>query len=144
VSGRADYLAELFPTATSACQPSDVETLTLSRGAKRLVMNGRGGKLVWADGGTADPDDKLAVALDGLRADDVTHFGAARPEEGFAHPSLDVRIETRSDAGAKEVHFVVGDSALVQKERMFYARLDGVDATFAIARDRLAPLLDAL
>jgi hypothetical protein len=27
---------------------------------------------------------------------------------------------------------------------MFYARLDGTDATFAIARDRIAPLLDAL
>jgi hypothetical protein len=30
------------------------------------------------------------------------------------------------------------------KERMFYARKDGIDATFAIARDRIAPLLDAL
>jgi hypothetical protein len=39
---------------------------------------------------------------------------------------------------------VVGDSALILKERMFYARLEGVDATFAIARDRLAPLMDAL
>ncbi len=33
----------------------------------------------------------------------------------------------------------LGDSALI-----LYARLDGTDATFAIARDRIAPLLDAV
>jgi hypothetical protein len=79
-----------------------------------------------------------------MRADEVVHLGAPRRDEGFLHPSLDVRVEIAGEAGTKEVHFVIGESALILKERMFYARLDGVDATFAIARDRIAPLLDAL
>jgi hypothetical protein len=57
---------------------------------------------------------------------------------------MDVRVKTSAEAGAREVHFVIGESAMLLKERMFYARLDGVDATFALARDRVAPLIDAL
>jgi hypothetical protein len=134
---------------------AEVDMLTLARDGKRLVLTVQVGKsasgggsatprLVFADGGAADPDDKLVVALDGMRADAVIHLGAPVAAEGFARPSLDVRIKARADSGAKDVHFVVGESALVMKERMFYARVDGVDATYAIARDRLAPLLDAL
>ena len=123
---------------------SAVETLTLSRGGAKVILHGRGKNLVLADGGGEDLGQKLGIALDAMHADDVVHLGPPRPSEGFSHPSLDVRIQTRSDAGVKEVHFVVGDSALILKERMFYARLDGVDATFALARDHIADLLNAL
>ena len=123
---------------------AEVETVTLSRGTARRVLVRRAGKLLLGDGGAGDVDGKIGVALETLRADGVVHLGPPRPTEGFSRPSLDVRVRTTSDAGARDVHFVVGDSALVQKERMFFARLDGVDATFAIARDRLAPLMDAL
>jgi hypothetical protein len=121
-----------------------VDTLTLARGGSRLVLSRRDGKLGLPDGGGADLGEKLALALDALHADEVVHLGPPATKEGFAHPSLDVRIRLKGDAGARDVHFVLGDSALILKERMFYARLDGVDATFAIARDRIAPLLDAL
>jgi hypothetical protein len=123
---------------------ADVDTLTLSRGSARLVLSRREGKLDLPDGGGADTGEKIGLALDALRADDVVHLGPPAPNEGFAHPSLDVRIRLKGDSGAREVHFVLGDSALILKERMFYVRLDGVDATFAIARDRIAPLVDAL
>jgi hypothetical protein len=123
---------------------ADVETVTLSRGGQRLVLTRRAGKLSLGDGGAGDVGDKIGLALETLHADEVVHLGPARPTEGFAHPSLDVRVRTTGDAGARDLRFVVGDSALILKERMFYVRLEGVDATFAIARDRLAPLLDAL
>ncbi len=123
---------------------AEVETLALARGGSRLVLSRREGKLDVPGGGRADLGEKIALALDALRADDVVHLGPPAHKEGFAHPSLDVRIRMRGDAGAREVHFVVGDSALILRERMFYARLDGIDATFAVARDRIAPLLDAL
>jgi hypothetical protein len=122
---------------------AEVFTVTMSRAGARLVLARRGGKLLLGDGGGVDVGEKVGLALEALRADEVVHLGPPRPTEGFSHPSLDVRVRTTSEAGAKDVHFVVGDSALVLKERMFYARLEGVDATFAIARDRLAPLLDA-
>jgi hypothetical protein len=126
---------------------ADVETLTLSGGGSKVVFHGQGHKLVLADGSrssVSDVGEKVAVALDGMHADDVVHLGPPRPAEGFKSPSLDVRIKTRGDAGVKEVHFVVGDAAIISKERMFYARLDGVDATFALARDRIGDLLSAL
>jgi len=123
---------------------AEVASLALARGGARLVLVGRAGKLEQKDGGGEELGEKLAVSLDAMRADEVVHLGAPRRDEGFLHPSLDVRVEIAGEAGTKEVHFVIGDSALILKERMFYARLDGVDATFAIARDRIAPLLDAL
>jgi hypothetical protein len=123
---------------------AEVASLTLARDGAELVLTGRGGRLGWKDGGGLELGEKLAVSLDAMRADEVVHLGGPRRGEGFAHPSLDVRVQIASEAGTKELHFVIGDSALILKERMFYARLDGVDATFAIARDRVAPLLDAL
>jgi hypothetical protein len=123
---------------------AEVDTLALARGGSRLVLTRREGKLGLPDGGGTDLGEKLSLALDALRADEVVHLGPPATKEGFAHPSLDVRIRLTGDAGAREAHFVLGDSALILKERMFYARLDGTDATFAIARDRIAPLLDAL
>jgi hypothetical protein len=123
---------------------AEVDTLALSRGGSRLVLSRREGKLEFPDGGGADLGEKIGLALDALRADDVVHLGPPTPKEGFVRPSLDARIRMKADGGSREVHFVLGDSALILKERMFYARLDGVDATFAIARDRIAPLLDAL
>jgi hypothetical protein len=123
---------------------AEVETVTLSRGATRLVLHGSAGKLHLDGAGGAEIAEKVAVSLDAMHADDVVHIGAPKPSEGFSRPSLDVRIKTRSDAGAREVHFVVGDSALLLKERMFYARIDGVDATFALARDHVADLMNAL
>jgi hypothetical protein len=108
------------------------------------VLSHREGKLDLPDGGAADLGERIGLALDALRADDVVHLGKPTAREGFTRPSLEVRIRMKGDSGVREVHFVLGDSALILKERMFYARMDGVDATFAIARDRIAPLLDAL
>ena len=123
---------------------AEVEMLSLARGSSRVVLSRRSGKLDLPDGGGADLGEKLSLALDALHVDDVVHLGPPAAKEGFGRPSLDVRIRMKRDSGARELHFVLGDSALILKERMFYARLDGVDATFAIARDRIAPLLDAL
>jgi hypothetical protein len=123
---------------------AEVDTVTLSRGVARMVLSRHAGKLLLGDGGGGDVGEKIGLALEALRADSVVHLGPPRPTEGFARPSLDVRVRTKGDGAAREVHFVVGDSALVQKERMFFVRLDGVDATYAVARDRLAPLMDAL
>jgi len=122
----------------------EVDSITLSRGSTKLVFSGRDKKIRLPDGGGAELAEKVASALEGMRADEVVHLGPARPEEGFGHAALDVRVEAKTDAGPRKVHFVVGDSATILKERMFYARLDGVDATFALARDRVIDLTNAL
>jgi hypothetical protein len=123
---------------------ADIETVTLTRGGSKLVLLRRAGQLGTGDGGGGEVGEKIGLALEAMHADEVVHLGPPRPAEGFGHASLDVRVRTTGDAGGKELHFQVGDSAMILKERMFYVRLEGVDATFAIARDRLAPLIDAL
>jgi hypothetical protein len=121
--------------------PRSVDRITLSRGAARAVFVGRHEAL---DGGADDTTSRLLGSLEALRPETVIHPGPPRPAEGFGTPTLDVRVKTVADAGSRELHFVLGDTALVNRERVVYARVDGVDATYGIARDRLGALLGAL
>ena len=120
---------------------ASVDRVTLSRGTARAVFVGRREAV---DGAAGDTTSKVLSALEALRADTVVHLGPPRPSEGFGTPTLDVRVKTVTDAGSREIHFVLGDTALVNRERVVYARVDGVDATYGIARDRLGSLLGAL
>jgi hypothetical protein len=86
----------------------------------------------------------VGTALDALRADEALHLGPARPDEGFGAPTLAIEVTFLPDAGSRERRIRIGQPTMVRKERMFFARLDGVDVTYAIARDRISPLLDAL
>ena len=88
--------------------------------------------------------ESIASALDVLRADDVVRLGPPAPDEGFAQPSLDVRAELDSDAGKRTVHLRFGRDALRKNQAIVYARVDGVDATFAVARERVDPIRSAL
>ncbi len=94
----------------------------------------RGGKSVVLSAGDAG-------ALGGLRADDVVHFGPPTSEEGFADPTLEIRA---TFTGAKEARIHIGHAALRHNQKMYFARIDGVDATFAVAKERIDPLLDPL
>jgi len=83
-------------------------------------------------------------AFAGLRAEQVIHLGPARADEGFASPSLDVRATIAGDAGTRTVRFILGRATLLRDQKVYFARVDGVDATFVVAKERLDPLLDAL
>jgi hypothetical protein len=74
----------------------------------------------------------------------VVHLGPPKPDEGFATPTLDVRVKLAVDGGPHEVHFMLGDTALLNRERMVYARVEGVDATYAVARERVGPIIEGL
>ena len=123
--------------------PEAVMQLTLTRGNEKRTLDtsSRGNRSRIGDGG---PASQALSVLGTLRPEAVLHLGPPKPNEGFAAPTLDVRIETHTDAGTRNIHFVLGDTALVRRQRLVFARVDGVDATFGIARDRLQPLLDAL
>jgi hypothetical protein len=122
--------------------PGSVERVTLSRGASRAVFPGRRGGS--RDSGSNDVASKVLDTLEVLRPEAVVHLGPPRHDEGFDAPTLDVRVSTVTDGGPREIHFVFGDTARVNRERLVYARVDGVDATYGIARDRVAALVEAL
>jgi hypothetical protein len=140
---RASVARWLVDRAGFRVEPSSVASVTLEGGGKRLVLARARDRLVAADAGSRDPGDRVGEALAALRAEDVVHLGPPKADEGFASPALDVHVRPGADGGAG-LRFRVGRTSYLHNEKIDYARLDGVDATFAIAHDRLAPLFDAL
>jgi hypothetical protein len=122
--------------------PQRVGKVTLRRGASRTVIEGHGGSGV-TDAGRLDRGARVLDALGVLRPEVVVHLGPPRPDEGFGASPLDVEVRLEGDS-APRVHFALGDTAVVNRERMVYARIDGIDATYGVAREHVLALLDAL
>jgi hypothetical protein len=103
---------------------------------------------VWrddADAGAAGGDviaRALADLVVGLRAETMVHLGAATKDEGFDAPTL--VIEARAADGKTKRRVVVGAATRVARLRVYYARVDGVDATFAILRDDVDKILTSM
>jgi Domain of unknown function (DUF4340) len=137
--GAVTWLIDRGPFRVEA---SAIERVVLSRGGSRVVWTPPSEGV---DGGSSPTAKRGFDTLAVLRPDEVVHLGPALASEGFGSPSLDVRIDLKRDAGARPAvtHFVIGDTSSLRGERIAFARADGVDATFAIARDRLAPLMAA-
>jgi hypothetical protein len=106
-----------------------LDAVQLEREGKRLAFA--------ADASAGDDADAVVAAANVLRADRVAHLGAARAEEGMAHPSLVVTLR----AGGASQRVVVGGEPKGD-EKVRYARVPGVDATFEIDRDRLKSFYD--
>jgi len=87
---------------------------------------------------------RLGDAIEGLRAEAAVHLGAARPEEGLARPRLTLRLRAESERGAAPRTIRLGAGDTWEGTSVVYARIDGVDATFAVARGAVAPILDML
>ncbi|WP_394836908.1 DUF4340 domain-containing protein [Pendulispora rubella] len=106
--------------------PPKLTAVTLKRGDKSLT-------------GT----EPVFQAFSKLRAEEVSHLGPARPDEGFASPSLEVRATVGADAAPRTSRFVFGRATLLRDQKVYFARIDGIDATFLVAKERLDPFLDA-
>jgi hypothetical protein len=111
-------------------------SIVLVRPGSRIELKRVADILVTKDGGAPTNLASLIGALDTLRADDVVHLGPPLSDEGFAAPSLEVLVD------GKAVRF--GRDVLRKNQVMVLARVVGVDATFAVARERIDPLRSAL
>ncbi len=85
---------------------------------------------------------RLRQALSELRAEGVVHLGAAKPEEGFSKPLL--RIEVESVLRKGKTVFFIGHGDVWRTTSVYYARREGIDATFAIAQSKVRPLLEGV
>ena len=112
------------------------KSIVISRPGAHVELHRVADKLEGPDAGLAVSIGSIVSALDALRADDVVHLGAPLADEGFGTPSLEVR------AGEKTIRF--GRDVLRKNQSMVLARVSGVDATFAVARERVLPLRNAL
>lgn len=89
---------------------------------------------------------QIIEALASMRAEAAVHVGAVRPNEGFQNPELVVTAESAPGGGEaiQKLRYRIGAGDAWRAVSVFYARADGVDATFVIARGKVNQVLDAL
>lgn len=81
----------------------------------------------------------LLASVSSLRAEQAVHLGARKPHEGLETPQLELSLTAKS---GKTARLTVGVCDTLEDASICYARLDGVDATFAISRRLVAELRD--
>lgn len=117
--------------------------IALTRAGKTLTLVKQGSGFVAAPGSDLSPAlvERALEALSNLRAEAAVHTGAARAEEGIGTPTLSLRLTPASPASPPRVlHF--GSAGTFQDQRVFYARSERVDATYAVAQTSVRELLD--
>lgn len=116
------------------------ESVRLTAGARAVELTRHGASdLAFADGGAAFDVDRT---LGGLRADQVVHLGAPLANEGFASPSLSIEARVTLDGGARTRKITLGRATVRDNQNMYFARVDGIDATYAVSQDRVVALFD--
>lgn len=115
---------------------TELQRIELHRGERQLALTRRGD--TWEAAGSARASE-LGEALSALRADFTVRLGPARPSEGLAKPSLRIRFV---DAKGATRQVLVGGRATLDDSNIAYARIDGVDATFALSATTLDALQD--
>jgi hypothetical protein len=87
----------------------------------------------------------LARALGGVRARVALHAGPPARTEGFDHPALEIIAGGPADARpAVETRITIGARTQVDGADVYFARVSGVDATFAVPAAAIAAVADAL
>jgi hypothetical protein len=89
--------------------------------------------------------DRLAGAVSSLHADSALHAGPAARDEGFDRPTLEVVATPQGDGGdaAPERRILVGAQTHVDGAEAYFARVSGVDATFAVPGAVVTAILSA-
>ncbi|MFI5298716.1 MAG: hypothetical protein ACHREM_11515, partial [Polyangiales bacterium] len=127
--------------------------LVVSNGTKTRTL-AFGPDKVWRDvshgetaGGAADLSArKLADALVALRSEAIVHLGAALPDEGVTDPKraklvVEAVLATGVGGAGKPRRLVIGAEGKLGSKSVYFARIDGVDATYAIFRSDVESLL---
>jgi uncharacterized protein DUF4340 len=133
--------------------PGSLTRVVLARSGVKLVLSrlpaGRLARLAAdVDGGAPDEgdvhDDKMTSALAGLYAECAVHLGPSDADEGFDLPTLEIDTTARGDGGAPvETRIAIGASTQEAASDAYFARVAGVDATFAVPRAVVSAILDA-
>jgi hypothetical protein len=125
------------------------------RGLTNVMLERRGARIALARAGdhlarTDDARDDgggegdLESALAGLYAYAALHPGPAVRGEGFSAPTLEIRASKRTDAGvARTTHIAIGAPTHVEMLDAYFARVSGIDATYAVPRRAVDAILDA-
>ncbi|HVW28384.1 MAG TPA: DUF4340 domain-containing protein [Polyangiaceae bacterium] len=129
--------------------PAVTTKITLRTHDRGVTLERRGDEFVQTDPGEPLPPDSIRRIIDtlsSLRAEAAVDVGPARPEQGFDHPALTVRVEREPGHPEKPqvTAFSVGAGDSWRGISIHYARVDGGQATYAIARSAIRTLIDSL
>jgi len=131
--------------AVFVARTADLERVVLEAGGARIELERSGDEFTQLAGEprlSATAVGAVLEALAGMRAEAAVHLGPPLPHEGMADPALVVRVE-REPPGQLPARWRVGAGDSWRGTSVYYARADGVDATYVIARGHIAPLLDS-
>jgi len=122
--------------------PDSVSRVEIERQGKKLVLEKRGERFERSAGVELAPARvaELSDLLIAFRAEAALELGPEKPGRGLEKPEVVVRVE-RSGAGPKSFRIGAGDSWRGQS--VHYARAEGVDATYVIAKTKARVLIDA-
>jgi hypothetical protein len=136
----------LIDRSLFAARRSELERVLIETSARqRLVLARVAGALVSEGDPSLDPGriEELVDTLETLRPEAAVHLGPARRGEGFEQPLLTVRVERSSSSGPlPPLSFSVGSRDAFHGAAIYYGRVTGTEATFALPRDQVQRLLD--
>jgi hypothetical protein len=123
---------------------ADVSRVTLRAGGDRLVAETRSGAWKLTGDAASEPSaditaGKLRDALSDLRAEGAVSIGPPAPAHGFGEPTATLEVER---TGGQRMLVTFGATDVFRGVAATYARLEGVDATYAVAQSRVRALLD--
>jgi hypothetical protein len=107
---------------------AELASVMLTRGAHQVTLSKAGE--AWSGTATPARAGELVETLAALRADFAVHLGPAKPSEGLSRPALSVTFVAKD--GKRDV-LRIGARDTIEGAAIAYARLDSVDATFAVA-----------
>jgi len=129
----------LFDRSVLMLDPSAAPKIAIFTGDRKVELEKRGTSYEPAAGGadlTPARVQQIVDALSTLRVEAAVHSGPPRPNEGLSEPAL------RVEAGKKRFRIGAGDAW--RNMSVYYARADGSDATYVVARSKVQQILDAL
>jgi len=135
----------LFDRTALLADAAHVTRVTLTaEGGKKLSLTSSEGAF-HVEGAAGDPvaNAKAAAvreAVGDLFAEGAVSVGAAEKGEGLDKPVLVMEAEV----AGRPMRVRFGAADTLKGVAVYYARRDGVDATYAVAQTRVRPLLDAV
>jgi hypothetical protein len=123
----------------------EVQRLELSapRGRMKLQRSGQRFEQLGSQAPISSGDlEALLSELDTLRPEAALHLGPALPNEGFGNPVL--RYVAERAHGTRQVAWTIGGADVFRNLPVYFARVDGVAATYVIARGPIQRILDLL
>jgi hypothetical protein len=135
----------LLDRSVFVVRPDEPTRLVLETRRGRVELGRVGDRLVQQAGSpklSVHRVERILEMLSGLRAEAAVHLGAPLREEGLNDPALVVLVD-RPAGSLRPRRWRVGAGDSWHNISVYYARADGVDATYVIARSKVQEILDA-